>query len=154
MAFLGINHVAFVTNDMEKTVRFYHDYLGLPIVFTRARTGDGQGARRYIFSVAPQNRLTFYEWPNRNLPPAKDPGHEADDRQFDHISLTVESEDDLQHLIARAPGFGVSIGNIVDTGIVKSIYMFDPNGISVEVSQDLRDLENDPILQEAVAPRP
>ena len=32
MSFTGINHLAFITNDMEKTIRFYRDLLGMELV--------------------------------------------------------------------------------------------------------------------------
>ncbi|MEK7873334.1 MAG: VOC family protein, partial [Chloroflexota bacterium] len=32
--FGGVNHLAMVTNDMDKTVRFYRDILGLRLVAT------------------------------------------------------------------------------------------------------------------------
>lgn len=30
--FNGIHHLAFITNDMNKTIRFYRDLLGFPLV--------------------------------------------------------------------------------------------------------------------------
>jgi catechol 2,3-dioxygenase-like lactoylglutathione lyase family enzyme len=30
----GIHHLALATNDMDKTVRFYRDVLGMPLVAT------------------------------------------------------------------------------------------------------------------------
>jgi catechol 2,3-dioxygenase-like lactoylglutathione lyase family enzyme len=40
MKFRGVNHLAMVTGDMDKTVRFYRDVLGTPLV---AATGNRPG---------------------------------------------------------------------------------------------------------------
>ena len=32
MKFRGVNHLAMVTNDMDKTIRFYRDVLGMQLV--------------------------------------------------------------------------------------------------------------------------
>ena len=63
MKFGGINHLAMVTNDMEKTVRFYRDILGMPLV---AATGNRPGSypyRHYFFEIGPNNTIAFFEWP-------------------------------------------------------------------------------------------
>ncbi|MCH8195935.1 MAG: VOC family protein, partial [Chloroflexi bacterium] len=45
MGFKGINHLVLVTNDMDKTVRFYRDALGMQVVGTMGAKGDGQSFR-------------------------------------------------------------------------------------------------------------
>lgn len=32
MGYRGVNHLALVTNDMDKTVRFYRDVLGMRLI--------------------------------------------------------------------------------------------------------------------------
>ena len=45
MSLQGINHLAFITDDMVKTIRFYRDLLGLKL-----STGIGHdGFRHYFF---------------------------------------------------------------------------------------------------------
>ncbi len=41
MKYHGIASVALVTNDMEKTVRFYCDVLGMSVVVTFAKDMNG-----------------------------------------------------------------------------------------------------------------
>ena len=45
MRFGGINHLAMVTNDMEKTVRFHRDVMGMYLV---AAVGNTAGGYSYI----------------------------------------------------------------------------------------------------------
>ena len=42
MKFRGINHLAMVTNDMDKTIRFYRDVLGMPLVAALGSTPEGR----------------------------------------------------------------------------------------------------------------
>ena len=45
----GINHLAMVTNDMEKPVRFYRDVLGFPLVAGIGGNPNGLRAHHYFF---------------------------------------------------------------------------------------------------------
>ncbi|MEE3004874.1 MAG: VOC family protein, partial [Chloroflexota bacterium] len=47
LKFGGINHLAMVTNDMEKTVRFYRDVMGMPLVAAVGNTPGGYPYRHY-----------------------------------------------------------------------------------------------------------
>lgn len=146
MGFRGINHLALVTNDMDKTVRFYRDALGMPVVGTMGGEADGQAFRHYFFSLGPGSTIAFFEWPNVELPPRKDSGIPASGRQFDHVSINLDSEDDLLALQSRARSAGIDATDVVDHGIVRSIYFEDPNGISLEFSVWTKDLEKEPMF--------
>ena len=57
--FNGINHLAMVTGDMDKTVRFWRDLLGMRLV-----AGLGKpGYRHYFFEISEDDLLAFFEWP-------------------------------------------------------------------------------------------
>lgn len=63
MNFRGINHLALVTNDMEGTVRFYRDVLGMPLVAAIGNVENGYPFRHYFFETGPNNCIAFFEWP-------------------------------------------------------------------------------------------
>ena len=63
MSFRGINHLAMVTGDMEKTVRFYRDVLGMPLVAAVGNIPGGYPYRHYFFEIGPNNTIAFFEWP-------------------------------------------------------------------------------------------
>ena len=146
MEYQGINHLVLVTNDMEKTVRFYRDVLGLGVVAALAGEVGGQRMRDYIFSLGPGSCLAFFECPDVELPPRKDSGVPASGRQFDHVSIGVDSEETLIRLQQRTRGAGVPASDVADHGIVRSIYFEDPNGILLEFSVWARDLEREPVF--------
>ncbi len=126
----GINHLALVTPDMDATVRFYVGVLGMPLV-TTLMAGP---MRHYFFEIAPGNTVAFFEIPGVETfrkgagTPASVPV------QLDHISFNVADEDALVVLRSRLVAAGSGVTEIVDHGIMRSIYFTDPNGIALEAS--------------------
>ncbi len=53
MKLTGINHLAFITEDMEKTIRLYRDFLGMELT-----AGIGHVDYRHYF-VHPEKCLTY-----------------------------------------------------------------------------------------------
>ena len=91
MLLKGINHLAFITNDLEKTIRFYRDLLGMELV-----AGIGhEGFRHYFFKFG-DNMVAFFEYDEARPMERKDHGDPTDNPLgFDHVSFTVGSCEDL-----------------------------------------------------------
>ena len=82
------------------------------------------------------------------MPPRKDAGMPASGRQFDHVSIGMESEEALSQLQKRAREAGVPASDVVDHGMVRSIYFEDPNGISLEFSVWTQDIDKEPVFND------
>ncbi|MDP3425950.1 MAG: VOC family protein, partial [Humidesulfovibrio sp.] len=67
---------------------------------------------------------------------------------FDHISLGMESADDLWELRDRLDAAGFWVSEVVDHGFIHSLYSFDPNNIAVEFSVAVAgvDLRKNPVM--------
>ena len=134
----GVNHLAFATGDMDKTIRFWRDLLGLRLV-----AGLGQpGYRHYFFELSSTDLVAFFEWGGVEPLPPKD--HGAPVRGpfgFDHVSFGVESEDDLWELKDKLEAAGFRPSDVIDHGFIHSIYSFDPNGIPIEFSHDVQEVD-------------
>ncbi|HZE65350.1 MAG TPA: VOC family protein [Sporichthyaceae bacterium] len=141
--YAGANHIVFVTNDMDATVRFYRDVLDMPLVGTMGNN-DKLPHRHYFLSIGRGAAIAFFEWKDVELPPRHDSGVPGSGRQFDHVSVTVESDADLDALRKRLTDVGTDVSEIVDHDIVRSVYVTDPNGISLEFSVSDRDLVAEP----------
>ncbi len=126
----GINHLALVTPDMDATVRFYAGVLGMPLV-TTLMAGP---MRHYFFEMAPGNTVAFFEVAEAETfdkgagSPAPHPV------QLDHLSFNLADEDALRQLQERIKAAGSEVTEIVDHGVMKSVYFTDPNGIALEAS--------------------
>jgi catechol 2,3-dioxygenase-like lactoylglutathione lyase family enzyme len=138
----GINHLALVTPDMDATVRFYHGVLGMRTVATIA-TPD---FKHYFFDIGPGNTLAFFQWLGHDVGTIEKPAGIAPDfkTQFDHVSFHLPDEQALLDLSARLVEHACEVTEIIDHGIMKSIYFTDPNGISLEASYRVADATGRP----------
>jgi len=94
----GINHLAMVTRDMDRTVRFWRDFLGMRLV---AGLGTSK-YRHYFFEISNNDMIAFFEWPDVESIPEKDHGVPVKGPfAFDHVSIAVDSDDDLGMLRDR-----------------------------------------------------
>jgi catechol 2,3-dioxygenase-like lactoylglutathione lyase family enzyme len=127
----GIHHLAMATRDMESTIRFWRDLLGMRLVGGLGK----KGYKLYFFEISPQNYVVFFEWPTVEPVAEKDHGTPASGPMvFDHVSFAVEDLDSLCALRKTLEAAGFWVSDVIDHGIICSIYSFDPNGIPIEFS--------------------
>lgn len=128
----GINHLALTTNDMDATVRFYHGVLGMRLVATIAQPTF----KHYFFELQPGNTLAFFEFIGHDVGHLEKPAGVLPDfpTQFDHLSFDLPDLQALHDLQARLGEFSCGVTEVIDHGIMQSIYFTDPNGISLEAS--------------------
>jgi len=135
MRIKGINHLAMVTGDMDKTVRFYRDVLGFPVVATIGNRPGSYPYRHYFFDIGPDTTLAFFEWPGMVEEFHKPAGLPERGRwQFDHLSFNVETEAELLELQGHLEEAGIEVTVVIDHKFIHSIYFTDPNGIALEAS--------------------
>jgi catechol 2,3-dioxygenase-like lactoylglutathione lyase family enzyme len=134
MKYNGINHLAMATGDMDKTIRFWRDLLGMRLV-----AGLGKaGYRHYFFQISEDDLIAFFEWPG--VEPVEDKEHGrpvSGPFIFDHISFGVDNEDDLWELKDRLEAADFEVSDVIDHGFIHSIYAHDPNGIPIEFSHNV-----------------
>ena len=145
MKYNGINHLAMVTGDMDKTIRFWRDLLGLRLV-----AGLGKpGYRHYFFQISDNDLIAFFEW--SDVEPVKEKDHGRPVKGpfiFDHVSLGVDTDEDLWQLYDRLQAAGFWVSEMIDHGFIHSIYTFDPNGIPIEFSHNVEgiDIRKAPVM--------
>ncbi|MFP4532532.1 MAG: VOC family protein [Desulfobacterales bacterium] len=145
--FTGINHLVFATRDMDMTIRYWRDLLGLRLV---AGIGD-QNYRHYFFEISRQDMIAFFEWPEVRPVPEKDHGVPVKGPfSFDHLSIGVAADDDLWDLQVRLDTAGFWVSEVMDHGFIHSIYSFDPNNIPIEFSVPVAgvDLRKNPAMKD------
>ncbi len=162
VTFNGVNHLAMATGDMDGTIRFWRDLLGMRLV-----AGLGQpGYRHYFFQISDSDLIAFFEW--QGVEPVSNKVHGLPVRGpfiFDHVSFGVDTEDDLWELKDKLEAAGFHVSDMIDHGFIHSIYAHDPNGIPLEFSQNVAgiDIRKEPqvrdqapsqITLEGAEPRP
>jgi hypothetical protein len=60
---------------------------------------------------------------------------------FDHVSFAVESIESLCALRETLDAAGFWVSDVIDHGIIYSVYSFDPNGIPIEFSAAVPDAD-------------
>ncbi|MBF0192020.1 MAG: VOC family protein [Magnetococcales bacterium] len=149
--YTGIHHAAFATQDIELTVRYWRDLLGMPLVYSYGQPGT----RQYFFRIDTHCKISFFEWPGVEKVPLKRHGDPVNGPfAFDHLSIGVQSEEALWELMALLEGAQFPVSDVINHGCFYSLYSFDPNGIPVEFSWDRPgiDLLNNPILEQEHSP--
>jgi catechol 2,3-dioxygenase-like lactoylglutathione lyase family enzyme len=143
--YTGVNHLALVTGNMDKTIRFWRDLLGMRLV-----AGLGQpGFRHYFFQLSEHDLVAFFEWPGIQPMPEKDHGQPVTGPFiFDHVSFGVDTEEALWELKDKLEAGGFEVSEVIDHGFIHSIYSFDPNGIPIEFSAPVsgRDIRENPVM--------
>lgn len=136
--YTGINHLAMATNDMDKTIRFWRDMIGMRLVAGLGRPGY----RHYFFEISSHDMIAFFEWPDVEKIPEKDHGVPVKAPfVFDHVSFEVESDDDLWEVKDRLEAADIWVSEVVDHGFIHSIYTFDPNNIPIEFSSPVVEVD-------------
>ncbi len=170
----GINHLALVCRDMGRTVDFYTNVLGMPLIKTIELPFDmGQ---HFFFDVGNGDSLAFFWFPTAPEPapgvsaprtlPAKGELTSAIG-SMNHVAFDVPPEKIDEYLVRlRAKGIeaadimnhddsklGVS-KEVHEATFVRSIYFMDPDGILLEFAAWTRQLtEADVRHQPATAAR-
>jgi len=162
MRYTGINHLAMATADMDTTIRFWRDLLGMRLVAGLGRTGY----RHYFFEISKHDMIAFFEWPGVEAIDEKDHGVPVKGPfAFDHVSIGVRDRNDLWELKDKLDAAGFWASEIIDHGFIFSLYSFDPNHIAIEFScpvpgVDIRshpvmaDRNPSPITRQGADPQP
>ena len=136
--YTGINHLAMVTHDLKETIRFWRDLLGMRLIAGLGRAGY----RHYFFEISEHDMIAFFEWPDAE--PLEEKDHGVPVRgpvAFDHVSLAVQSDDDLWDIKERLETAQFWVSEVIDHGFIHSIYSFDPNNIPIEFSAPAADVD-------------
>lgn len=144
MGLTAINHLAFITNDIVRTIRFYRDLLGMEL-----SAGIGHDGYRHYFFRFGDNHVAFFEYEGAQPMVRKFHGVKTEKPLgFDHVSFTIGSKPELFALKDKLEAAGVEVTGAIDHGIMWSIYFFDPNNIPLEVSWDCMELIRTPAMDE------
>lgn len=128
-SFKGVHHIAMATGNLDKTIRYWRDLLRMRLIGSFGK----KGYKQYFFEISDTSSISFFEWDNVEPIHEKDHGRAISGKfAFDHISFEVDSEDELWNIKDRLQHNSEWVSEVIDHGIILSIYTFDPNGIAIE----------------------
>ena len=169
----GVNHLALVCKDMAKTVAFYRDVLGMPLIKT-LDLPHGMG-QHFFFDIGNGDSLAFFWFRGA---PAAQPGISSPQGlpgmgslmtahgSMNHVAFNVPA-DKFDEYVERLKSKGVALSPVLnhdnspsqvsstmtDDVFVRSVYFFDPDGVCLEFASwttefDESDVAHDPMTAE------
>ncbi len=163
--FRGINHLALTSSDMDRTIAFYRDVLGMPLTKT-IDFPNGRG-KHYFFDIGGGDSIAFFEFPKGPKPvDAKTLGRmAATPGMMHHVAFDVAPEDIDRYRYRyryRLVEKGIEVTEVVNhddtesgaspelnaTTSVRSIYFRDPDGFQLEFAAWSRPLTRDDVKAE------
>ena len=163
--FGGVNHLALVCRDMARTVDFYSNVLGMPLIKTiELPAGMGQ---HFFFDCGGGDALAFFWFPDapEPAPGVASPSGRPDQGSLtsaigsmNHVAFTVPAER-IEEYRDRLIDAGVpctevanhddsewGIAEVAHPGVfVRSVYFQDPDGILLELACWMRPLGADDV---------
>ena len=145
-----LHHHAFVCADQEKTRHFYEEVLGLPLIATWIEREEYQGKAlvysHVFYGLADGSALAFFNFKD----PAQQAAFTANHQPlFVHVALKV-SKGTQDEIRLRCEAAGVSV-QILRHGYCTSLYVVDPDGLTVEFALDAESIESINARQRATA---
>lgn len=121
----GVHHVALISSDVERTIRFYQEVLEFPLT-ELFENRDYPGSTHFFFDIGHQNALAFFDLPGLDIGPyAEVLGG------LHHLAISVEPEN-WARIKARLDDLGIEYAHIDGT----SIYFRGPDGERLELIAD------------------
>jgi catechol 2,3-dioxygenase-like lactoylglutathione lyase family enzyme len=121
----AINHPAMAALDLDETIHFYQDILGMEMVLRQPNLDDPNSTHLF-FHVGNDNFLAFFA-PNEKGAW----GRSAPRGALMHIAMDVD-KDSFSEALTRLKEAGIDYTGPIDRGYERSIYFRDPNGILLE----------------------
>jgi glyoxylase I family protein len=133
----GVHHLALICADLERTIRFYTEVLGFPLV-ELFQNRDLPSSTHFFFDIGHGNFLAFFDFPEHPMPPAQ----EAIGGMH-HVAISVP-DDQFEAIRARLQERGIV--NLGPEEVEDSLYFRDPDGALLEITRDpLREMAGQPI---------
>ena len=131
----GVHHLALLCSDVERTIRFYQELLGFPLV-ELFENRDYKGSTHLFFDLGHDNTLAFFDFPDLGLGP-----YEEVLGGFHHLAISVDKE---HWGAARARLEAAAVPTRIESEI--SLYFSDPDGVRLElIAENLGSLYGTPL---------
>ncbi len=139
----AVSHIAFCVSDIEQSLSFYRDALGMEVIFDQVQDTT-RGGLPHVYQHARQTRRTVHLAFGGNplhLVMTSHPGDSADGTPIkldqvgiSHFSFSVS---DVPALYSELESKGLKLAApreawTNDQGVMGSFYVYDPDGILVQ----------------------
>lgn len=123
----GMHHLALICSDIERTIEFYTQVLGFPLV-ELFQNRDLPSSTHFFFDIGHGNLLAFFDFPEHPMPPTREAiggmhhvAISASPEQFDAITRRLQAR---------------GLANLGPSHVTDSLYIRDPDGALIEITRD------------------
>ena len=139
IAWRGFHHVAVVTRDLDETIRFYGEILGMGVGDVVERTAQGAVSRHCFIRPGEAETwgLHFFESPDAEPHAAAgrlDSEYLLGTTGVQHIAFALPDEAAGMSLRERLREAGVETTDIGSIGQIRNTLFFDNNGLLLEAT--------------------
>lgn len=126
----GFNHVATLTTDMDRTVRFYEEAFDATVIGEVLPRDDHPWMK--IVDVGGGAALNIFEVPAEEIiGERRNQGHRG---AVDHFAFAVDTAETLEKMRDRLEAAGAQeVGQVQRLGDTMSLFFRDPDGMELEV---------------------
>lgn len=121
----GVHHVALLSGDIERTIRFYAGLLEMPLI-ELFENRDYRGSTHFFFDIGGGGALAFFDFPGLDLGP-----YQEVLGGLHHLAISVDQRR-WEHLKAKLDAAGVEYHHESET----SLYFRGPDGERLELIAD------------------
>ena len=142
-------HTGLTVRDLDRSLAFYRDVLGMSVVFQQEKRGgylaeivgyeDAHVRMAHLELAGGGHRIELFEYLE---PPPRGAASEPRDVGITHVCIAVEDIDAVYERATAAGARPISAPVLVDTGANaggRGAYVRDPDGIIVELFQPRRE---------------
>lgn len=122
---MGIGHVHLKVSDLDRSIAFYRDVIGLDL---QQRFGPGAA---FLSAGGYHHHLGLNTWESRGgtRPPRGTTG-------LYHVAFLYPTRAALARAVAQVGTAGVSLMGAADHGVSEAVYLDDPDGNGIELYWD------------------
>ncbi len=123
---VGVNHLALICSNIERTIEFYTEALGFPLT-ELFQNRDLPSSTHFFFDIGNGNRLAFFDFPEHPIPPTRE-----SIGGMHHIAISVDPER-FKSICRRLQERGIT--NLGPQQVADSVYFHDPDGALIEITR-------------------
>src|SRR5262245_43118245 len=82
----GVHHLALICADIERTIQFYTEVLGFPLV-ELFQNRDLPSSTHFFFDIGHGNLLAFFDFPEHPMPPTRESVG-----GMHHVAISVDAD--------------------------------------------------------------
>ena len=127
----GLNHVAFLTGDMDRLHAFYREVFEAKVLFDGQETADSDGVRMSVIEIGPETELNVFQVDGNTEYTHQTPMFGRG--RIDHLALQAGSLEAFKIIRDRLMARGAADDFVTDFGPTLSVFFRDPDGLECEV---------------------